>query len=125
MALHHIKGKEGEDQAAKMLQDKGYILLERNWRFKKGEIDIIAQQNNIIVFAEVKTRSTEKFGYPEFSVTAKKQKLLAATAEAYLYEKQLDNEIRFDIITIISNNTTNEIRHFEDAFFPNPTDDLQ
>lgn len=125
MAVHHIKGKEGEDQAAKMLQDKGYILLERNWRFKKGEIDIIAQKNNIIVFAEVKTRSTEKFGYPEFSVTAKKQQLLAATAEAYLYEKQLENEIRFDIITIISNNTTYELRHFEDAFFPNPTDDLQ
>lgn len=125
MAVHHDKGKQGEEYAARMLEEKGYVLLERNWRFKKGELDIIAMQNDIVVFAEVKTRSTEQYGYPEFAVTVKKQQLIAATAEAYLYEKQMQNSIRFDIISVIINNSGIEMHHFEDAFFPNPADDLE
>lgn len=124
MALHHKTGKDGEDSAVKMLEENGYTILERNWRFKRGELDIIAQLGNRIIFIEVKARSSEKYGNAEYAVDTAKQKLIAATAEAYLYTHNLTNEIRFDVITVVPHNGDQVIQHFEDAFFPNPTDEI-
>jgi len=74
MAEHNEIGKYGENIAFDYLLKNGYKIKERNWRFGKGEIDVIAEENNTIVIVEVKTRSSEYFGDPEESVSRKKQK---------------------------------------------------
>ena len=111
------KGTEGEDIAVKYLESKGYRIIQRNYRFERNEIDIIAEYGNMLVFIEVKARRSKEFGDPEDSVTLKKRARIRATAEGYLYEKRIDDRgCRFDVIAIeyIDNNT--EIRHIENAF---------
>lgn len=111
-------GDKGEQIAAQFLIDKGYKLLEKNWRYKHGEIDLIVENNNTIIFVEVKTRSTSYFGNPEIAVTPKKQKTIANTAQAYLDLNNLNKECRFDIISIVLvNEHVKELFHIEDAFF--------
>ncbi|MBC8045533.1 MAG: YraN family protein [Fimbriimonadaceae bacterium] len=118
-------GNSGELKAIAYLQQKGYVILKTNWRSGRAEIDIIAQDKNIIVFAEVKTRTNYAFGFPEASVNTAKQKLMAKAAGNYLHDNNLENEIRFDIIAIYySKENTWDIKHFEDAFFPNPADEI-
>ena len=109
-------GKNGEDIALKYLKDKGYTLLEKNWRFHHKEVDIIASDGNDLVFIEVKTRSSEWFGTPEEAVDNKKQKYLMAAAEAYTTYRNLDVNIRFDIVSIILKPHYQSIDHIEDAF---------
>lgn len=124
MAQHHITGKQGEQFAIEYIVAKGYTILECNWRYKKGEIDIIAEFNNTIVFAEVKTRSSDRYGFPEQAVSAAKRNLLSITAEEYMYQKKLTKNIRFDVIAIIKKGDIYLVEHFEDAFFNNPTDEI-
>ncbi|MFN3939155.1 MAG: YraN family protein [Chitinophagales bacterium] len=124
MAQHHTTGKQGEQYAVECIVEKGYTILERNWRFKRGEIDIIAEFNNTIIFVEVKTRSSDKYGFPEQAVTPSKQHLLAITAEEYMFQKKLTQDVRFDVIAVIKRGDTFIAEHLEDAFFANPTDDL-
>lgn len=112
----HIQvGLEGEKISFDFLSSLGYLILETNWRYLKGEIDIICQSNDVIVIVEVKTRTTSKFGNPEEAVSESKQKLLMATAEAYLEEKDIDNELRFDVVSIILTPELT-INHIIDAF---------
>ncbi len=119
MAKHLEIGKKGEDLAVKFLKDKGYDILETNWRFRKAEIDIIANDGKILVFVEVKTRSSDYFGAPASFVSARKKKLLQDAATAYMRKVNHTWEIRFDIIGILVPKTkVIEINHFEDAFFP-------
>lgn len=118
MAVHHITGKDGEKVAREFLLEKGYEVLEQNYRYKRAEIDLIARKGDVIIFVEVKTRTKKSFELPEDSITLKKQRLMAITASEYLYQKGLDMEIRFDIISIIMTDRPVEIMHFEDAFFP-------
>jgi putative endonuclease len=89
------KGNQGEELAVAMLRDKGYLILERNWRVKKLEIDIIAQTADIIVIVEVKTRSTREFGEPGSMVSQKQRLSIIKAANYYIREKDLNNEIRF------------------------------
>lgn len=111
-------GNSGEQIAAEYLANKGYAIIEKNWRFKHGEIDLIAENNNTIIFVEVKTRSTSYFGNPEIAVTPKKQKTIANTAQAYLDLNNLNKECRFDIVSIVLvNEHVKELFHIEDAFF--------
>ena len=117
MAKHNELGKKGESLALIFLKNKGYTILAQNWRYGRAEVDIIAQVEDIIVFVEVKTRSTDYFGYPEESVTAHKQQLMANAAEGYFDEFEIEAEVRFDIIAIIHNVRQTSIHHFEDAFF--------
>ena len=86
-----------------------------NWRHLQYEIDIIARQQNILVFVEVKTRSTFKFGFPDKSIDHKKNRLRKA-AEIYIEQENLHNEIRFDIISIVKNNFEEKVYHITDAF---------
>jgi putative endonuclease len=113
-------GKKGEQMATEFLQEKGYTILEKNWNFKQYELDIIAQKDDTLIVAEVKTRTGNFFGEPEEWVTKTKQKNLIKGAEAYIESNNLDVEVRFDIISIVLSPKGGEpkIHHIEDAFYP-------
>jgi putative endonuclease len=118
MAAHNDLGKKGEVLAKEFLLLKNYELLEENWRFGKAEIDLIAMYKDILVFVEVKTRSTIAFGKPEEFVSAQKQNMITYAAPRYMEKINHDWAIRFDIISVVFNkDETYSIEHFEDAFF--------
>jgi len=117
LAQHNELGKEGEQIAVDFLIQKGYEIKERNWRFKKAEIDIIAQRENVLVAVEVKTRSTDDFGDPQDFLKPKQKKQLVSAMDEYVTSKDLNVEVRFDVIGIIKNKIEIKIEHFEDAFF--------
>ena len=96
-------GKIGEDMAAAFLENKGIVILERNYRNRCGEIDIIAMEQDVLLFIEVKYRKNQKFGYPLESVGISKQEKIKHIALYYLKEKPLymGSEIRFDCIGIM------------------------
>lgn len=116
MATHNELGKKGEALAVEFLQKNNYTILERNWRFKKAEVDIIAQKNDVLAVVEVKTRSSNYFGNPQDFVNRKKIQLLVEAINEYVTSKDLDVEVRFDIIAILKNKETFNIEHLEDAF---------
>ena len=118
MAKHNELGKKGEDIAAQYLSEKGYEILERNWRNRHKEIDIIAKDGNELVIVEVKTRQSDEYGEPDAAVTRQKQSRLISAANAYLFEKKLDLGTRFDIISIVFQDEDPIINHIEDAFLP-------
>ena len=108
-----ITGDIGECKAAKYLVDKGYEIIETNYKNKIGEIDIIAQDENRIVFVEVKARATAKFGYPREAVNIYKQNKIKMVADIYLKSKHLTNSyIRFDVIEILADKITHLIAAF-------------
>lgn len=98
----NLKGKEGEQTAAEFLKNLGYEIIEMNYHYGHGEIDIIAKDNDEIVFVEVKTRKSLKFGSPEFAFTKTKINQVKKIANAYLFENNLDNVTsRIDAIAIL------------------------
>ena len=118
MASHNQLGEKGEQLALAFLRELGYETIVANWRERKFEIDIIALDQNEIVFVEVKTRSSEMFGRPEEAVTLKKQEHLIEGADFYIQENEIDLESRFDVVSIILNSNKEEIRHIKNAFYP-------
>ena len=116
MAEHYELGKKGEQLAVNYLINKGYKIVERNWRFQKAEIDIIATKDKTLISVEVKTRSTNDFGSPQDFVNKKKIKLMVSTMNEYILNKDLDIELRFDIIAITKDKSSFDIEHFKDAF---------
>ena len=108
-------GSEGEKLAGEFLENKGYKILEKNWRSGRYEIDIIAEQMNVLVFVEVKTRTNDYYGYPEESVNQTKQEHILQAAEDYMIQNDIIKEIRFDIISIIIKGNIQKIYHIEDA----------
>lgn len=118
MAEHNEIGKLGEERAQKFLLDQGYEILALNWRFKKAEIDIIAQQKETLVIVEVKTRTSTDFERPQEAVTLSKQRHLVRAADAYIQENEIDFECRFDVVSVLIQGTEMEIEHIEDAFSP-------
>ena len=117
MAQHNQLGAIGEQLAVDFLIKKGYVIKERNWRFKKAEVDIIAQIKNILIAIEVKTRSSDVFGDPQEFIKDKQKKMLVVAIDEYVISNDLDVEVRFDVIGIISNENQTRIEHLEDAFF--------
>ena len=117
MAEHNELGKLGEELAVEYLQKQGYTILETNWVFLKAEIDIIAQKENILAVVEVKTRSSLDFGLPQDFVKPKKIQLLVKAVNEYVIAKNLDVEIRFDIIAIHNEAKGFTIDHIDDAFY--------
>ena len=114
-------GKEGEDEACRFLIDKGHTILERNWRSGHLEIDIISMDMDGIHFVEVKTRRPPMQAEPQESVTAGKQRKIAAAAARYLAGKKDgpgEAECRFDIIAVTITGEQAEIRYYPDAFYP-------
>jgi putative endonuclease len=111
-------GKKGEDKAVNYLKQKGYRILEQNFRAERGEIDIIALDQDTLVFIEVKTKRHDHFGEPETWVDKRKQAQIGKIAQAYLQQQDIVNmDCRFDVIGIVFKNQSNEIRHFQDAFW--------
>jgi len=118
MASHNELGTLGEDLAAEYLLREGYTILERNWRFQKAELDIIAQKDEgTIVFVEVKTRNSAFFGDPQSFVTPAKIKLLVKAANEYLIANELPQEARFDIVAVLKNSKEERVEHFKNAFY--------
>lgn len=118
MATHNDLGKSGEAVAAKYLVEKGYTIITINWIYRKYEIDIIARNEEYIIFAEVKTRSSAHWGYPEDAVSEKKIRHIVEAADFYLKENDIDLPARFDVMSIIRNGKSFDIEHIEDAFLP-------
>lgn len=111
------KGKLAEELAVQYLVERGFEILKQNYRYERGEIDIIAKDGEEIVFVEVKARLTDKYGLPEESVTEEKQNRVYSVAEGYLYENNLNEKIcRFDVIAVEIHDKSTEIRHIRNAF---------
>lgn len=111
-------GQKGEQIAADFLKTKGYLIHAVNWHSGNKEIDIIAEINNTVIIVEVKSRTVPFIMEPELAVTLSKQKLLIQAANSYIFYKNIDKEIRFDIISIVFIKDSYKIKHLEDAFYP-------
>jgi putative endonuclease len=117
MAQHNELGKKGEKLAVDYLVKNNYDIIERNYRFDKAEVDIIALKNQILAIIEVKTRSSSDFGNPQDFVKPKQIQRLVKAVDEYVIENDLDVEIRFDIIAIVKTGTAYDIEHLENAFY--------
>lgn len=117
MAEHNELGKLGEELAVEFLQKNGYAILETNWTFQKAEIDILATKEGILAVVEVKTRSSLDFGLPQDFVKSKKIQLLVKAVDAYVNQKNLDIQVRFDIIAVHKEGKSFAIEHLTDAFY--------
>jgi putative endonuclease len=114
-------GKKGEELAAGLLERKGYLILEKRYRYGQNEIDIIASDNRTLVFVEVKSRSRQDALPPYLSVDNRKQNRILKVAKAYLVSHPLSEgtEVRFDVISvIISPGGKHNVEHMMDAFKP-------
>jgi putative endonuclease len=119
ITVKHIqKGKKNENLAACFLQGKGYRIIDRNWRYGKKEIDIIAEKDDCLVIAEVKSGQAAARIRPEEAVSARKQQMIIEAAEAFVLQKGLDREVRFDVIFVVSGHRAVWIEHIPDAFYP-------
>ena len=117
--LNRAIGSYGEELAKDYLVKKGYILLDKNYRNRYGEIDLICKFKDIIIFIEVKSRYNTLYGLPKESVTYFKQKRILSLCNYYIITKRLFNyNCRFDVIEIYFNNINNDfkINHLEDSF---------
>ena len=111
------EGRRAEDAVVDYLQKKGYRILERNFRYDRGEIDIIAEDSEVLVFVEVKARRTKSFGDPEDAVTASKCLQIQKVAEGFFYMRKIDDRpYRFDVVAVEYEQNVPSIRHIEDAF---------
>lgn len=111
-------GNSGEELAANFLSKSGYKIIERNYRWARGEIDIIAEKESMLIFIEVKTARSKKFGAPETWVTQRKQQQIGMVASHYLQEKEIvDMDCRFDVIAVSAIGKEWEIKHIENAFW--------
>lgn len=118
MAQHNNFGNSGEEAAADFLRKKGYHILSRNWKSGKLELDIVAEYNNMLVFVEVKSRSTKNFEHPLDAIDDRKIRNLVNAASIYIQQYNINLDARFDVISVIPTVDGYEIEHIEDAFLP-------
>jgi putative endonuclease len=114
------KGRWAEDKACEWLEQHNHTILDRNYRFMRSEVDIVAFEPNEIVFVEVRSVSKPLFGRPEETISEQKKKHLYLAAEAWLHERKMEGaRIRFDVISIVGafESTDPEITHFRNAFW--------
>ena len=117
MAEHNDLGNLAEELAATFLEKKGYKILVKNYRYQRGEIDIIAEFNNQIIIVEVKARGSDIFMEPQEAVTKTKIKSLVMVADFFMKDRNLNQEVRFDIIAVLPDEKRKlQITHLEDAF---------
>lgn len=111
-------GKFGEDCAAQFLEDNGYKIVARNFRIRSAEIDIVAQLGNVIIFVEVKARSSIRHGLPVEAVNFRKQKKIIEAAGVFLQNENFsDCACRFDVVEVyLRGERVEEINHIENAF---------
>ena len=121
MAEHNELGKWGEDEAALYLEDEGYVIIDRDWKIGKRDLDILAlsPDGKTLVVVEGKTRSGDEYQQPEEAVDGRKMRNLAIAANAYVKEHQVDKELRFDIISVVGvGHQVEHLEHLKDAFNP-------
>ena len=118
MAEHNETGKTGEARAADFLKEKGYKILNTNWRKGKYEIDIVANDKDCLVIVEVKTRHSNSLVEPEVAVDKQKQRNLIYAANAYIMAFNIQSETRFDIISVVIAGEEARVHHIPDAFYP-------
>jgi len=117
MADHNDFGKKAEELAAEYLQKNGYKILVRNFRYQKAELDLVAEKDSLIVVVEVKARSTDMFNLPQEAVNKRKIKLIVSAANYFMEEYNKNQEVRFDIISVLPDENKNlMIEHIIDAF---------
>lgn len=117
MADHNDFGKKAEELAAEYLQKNGYKILVRNFRYQKAELDLVAEKDSLIVVIEVKARSTDVFNLPQEAVNKRKIKLIVSAANYFMEEYNKNQEVRFDIISVLPDENKNlMIEHITDAF---------
>jgi putative endonuclease len=110
-------GRQGETLAARFLEKAGYLIVERNYRCLFGEMDLVARDDRTVVFVEVKTRRSDRFGLPQSSVGLKKQKKLSQVALHYLQQRHLSPcEARFDVIAVRIGPEGEGVEHIKNAF---------
>ena len=118
MNWNQTTGNKGEELAAGYLSKHGYTIIERNWRFRYAEVDIIAAKENRLHFFEIKTRTSDKYGKPEESMSHKKMNMLKTAAEEYQYKHTEWKYVQFDVLSItIINGTPVEYFLIEDVYF--------
>jgi len=116
MAAHNDTGKWGEDLAVAYLEKKGYTIVERDWKSGRRDIDIIALDDDVVVFVEVKTRRNRLYGEPEDAIDYYKLQNLQQAISHYVKFKHIRQEIRFDIISIVGTVETDpDIQHIQDV----------
>ena len=118
MAEHNLLGKAGEDAAVDYLERHDYVIRHRNWRKGHFELDIVAAKNGELIIVEVKTRSDTDFALPQDAVTPQKMRRTVIAADTYIKLFQIDEPVRFDIITVIGKTGNFRIEHIKEAFYP-------
>lgn len=116
MARHNELGKKGEQAAANFMKNEGYKVLKRNWRMYRHEIDIVAEDEEYIIFVEVKTRTSRQWGNPEDFISKAKIRRIVEAADLYLQINDIEKPARFDIISAVWDGQAFEIEHIDDAF---------
>lgn len=117
MSESNERGILGERMAVDYLVSKGYRILAQNYRYLKGEVDILAQKGNCLAAVEVKTRSTLDFGTPEEFLKPAQIQRIIKTVDYFVTTKNLNVEVRFDIIAIVITSQNSELEHIENAFY--------
>ena len=117
MAQHNQLGKKGEQLAVDFLLKNDYEIMERNYRFDRAEVDILAKKDTTLAIVEVKTRSSADFGNPQDFVKPKQIKQLVKAVDEYVLVNNLDVEVRFDIIALVKDGKHFKIEHLENAFY--------
>ena len=116
MAAHNELGKWGEDLATEYLQEKGYEILERDWKSGHHDLDIVAKDGSTLVVVEVKTRRNRLFGDPEEAIDYKKRQSLQSAINHYIKYRRINSDVRFDIITVVGTmGQQPEIDHIKDV----------
>lgn len=111
------RGDLGEDAAARYLEQRGFRVLERNWRFRQWELDLVCRDGDTLVFVEVKTRSANTMGTPADGLNRKKQARLVKAASQYLTKNDLwDEPCRFDLAAVVDTGKSMDVEHMENAF---------
>lgn len=114
---HHDTGKRGEDLAVEYLQQQGFTILLRNWRYQRYEIDIIAEKSNVLHFIEVKTRRNDAFGFPEERVSKRKIKTMLITGAAFQFQYPKWQQVQYDVLSVtLANHQAPEFFFIEDVY---------
>ncbi|OQX52762.1 MAG: YraN family protein [Candidatus Cloacimonas sp. 4484_209] len=118
MLNRRLIGANGESRAIAFLKERKFRIVERNYRTKVGEIDIIAERDGLVTFVEVKTRRSKSYGSPEEAIDKKKRKRIIKAAKYYLVSHNLYDEVdvRFDVLSLTKKNGVFQIEYFENAF---------
>jgi len=118
MASDKVLGEKGEELATAHLRRHGYQVVHRNWIWNHKELDIVCKKDDLLIVVEVKARTNQAYERPQDAVTLKKQRHITEATQAYMDTYGLENEVRFDVISILFHQQQTQLEHIQDAFHP-------